>query len=261
MNAQSLYKLLVVGCCCYCLMACGEDNGPLSLINTEGNETLIDITGNTLQLSPFSKGESFYIDGGDGAYTIDNNNDEVVTFSYDGRILTLCPVAQGSAVITIQDHDNHIYQLQVEVAYPKQTFEVTAVDAKAIGDDLTQMETELLQEQIQSDIYVGVGGKFAFTYMVPDSTEGEVEMIPVGSRLSRKGVFQSGVKYAEDGTLYEAMTIHLTSGEEVIYSWYQVPSDSSYVLTQDVTEYYRLEYSKVQEAYAVSILFPLNSIR
>ena len=82
MNAQSLYKLLLVGCCCYCLMACGEDNGPLSLINTEGNETLIDITGNTLQLSPFSKGESFYIDGGDGAYTIDNNNDEVIIPSF-----------------------------------------------------------------------------------------------------------------------------------------------------------------------------------
>ena len=89
MNTRNLCRLLLMGCCCYCLMACGEDNGPLSLINTEGNETLIDITSNTLQLSPFSEGESFYINGGDGAYTIDNNNEEVVAFSYDGRTLTL----------------------------------------------------------------------------------------------------------------------------------------------------------------------------
>lgn len=254
MNTRNLCRLLLMGCCCYCLMACGEDNGPLSLINTEGNETLIDITSNTLQLSPFSEGESFYINGGDGAYTIDNNNEKVVAFSYDGRTLTLRPIAQGSAVITIQDHDNHTYQLQVEVTYPQQTFEVMGVDAQAIGDELTQMETELLEEQIKSDIYVGIGGTFAFTYMVPDSTEGEVEMIPTGSQLSRKGVFQSGVKYAEDGTPYEAMTIHLTSGDEVVYSWYQASPDSSYRLTEDVTERYRQEYPKVQNAYAIQII-------
>ena len=128
------------------------------------------------------------------------------------------------------------------------------VDAQAIGDELTQMETELLEEQIKSDIYVGIGGTFAFTYMVPDSTEGEVEMIPTGSQLSRKGVFQSGVKYAEDGTPYEAMTIHLTSGDEVVYSWYQASPDSSYRLTEDVTERYRQEYPKVQNAYAIQII-------
>ena len=174
MKTRTLCKIWVLTCCSLCFIACGDDNEPLSLINTEGNETLIDITSNTLQLSPFSEGESFYINGGDGAYTIDNSNEEAVKFSYDGRTLTLLPVAQGKAIITIQDRDNNTYQLQVEVTYPQETYRVSGVKASAIGDDLTQMETQLLQGQIASDIYAGIEGKYVFTYMVPDSTEGRI---------------------------------------------------------------------------------------
>ena len=258
MKTRTLCKIWVLTCCSLCFIACGDDNEPLSLINTEGNETLIDITSNTLQLSPFSEGESFYINGGDGAYTIDNSNEEAVKFSYDGRTLTLLPVAQGKAIITIQDRDNNTYQLQVEVTYPQETYRVSGVKASAIGDDLTQMETQLLEAQIAADIYAGIEGKYVFTYMVPDSTEGEVEMIPERNILPikepKKGVFQSSSKYQDNGLPYIEMKVHLTSGEDIVYSCYNTDIDSTYLFVQDVTDAYRTEYPKVEQALSFQYL-------
>ncbi len=248
MNTRSLCKILLLSFGSICFVACGDDNDPISLINTLGDETLIDLTSNTLTLSPFSEGESFYINGGDGAYTIDNSNASVVSYAYDGRTLTLIPLSQGSAVITIQDRDNNTYQLQVVVAYPTESFEVVSVDAEAIGSELTQMETTLLEQQMVNDLYVGVGGEFRFTYTVADSTQGELEMLPAGSVLSLKGVFQSATKYFDTGVRYTEITVSLTSGANAVYACYPADADSTYTLAQDVTELYQGTYPKVEQA-------------
>lgn len=248
MNTRDLCKVILLAFSSFCFVACGDDNEPVSLIHTGGNETLIDLTSNTLTLSPFSSGESFYINGGDGAYTIDNSNEEVVNFAYDGRTLTLKPLAQGEAVITIQDRDNDTYLLRVVVSYPTESFEVLSVAAEAKGNELTQMETTLLQQQMETDLPVNVGGQFRFTYMVPDSTQGELEMVPAGNALPLKGVFQSATKYFETGTPYTEITVSLTSGDKFVYACYPANADSTYTLAQDVTERYKSAYPKVQQA-------------
>ena len=66
-------------------MACKDDHGPIYLVSATDHQ---QITDGQLEISPFSKGEKFLIRGGEGNYTIKNENKEIVDYRYDGDTLT-----------------------------------------------------------------------------------------------------------------------------------------------------------------------------
>lgn len=249
MNTKKLCKVLLMAACACCLAGCGDDNDAISLVNTQGNE-LITNNGTYFKLSPFSSGDTFYISGGDGAYSISNSNEAVVRFSYDGQTITFYPVGPGSSQVTIQDHSGNLYTLTVEVAYPEERFMVNSQTVSIIGGGLTQNETTTLQIRAAEELPVQLGGEYHFVYMAADSTNGELNMYKSPNDFPTTGVFQKQEKYKEDGTRYEQLNVTLASGETVIYAFskYISNTDTLYTFQQDVTDKYKTEYPALEEA-------------
>ena len=69
--------------------ACSDDDySPVTLVYANNSDSLLINENNTLLLNPFSEGETFRIQGGNGVYTIDNANKDIVRCDYDGKTLT-----------------------------------------------------------------------------------------------------------------------------------------------------------------------------
>ena len=80
--------MLAISACC--LSACGNDDESIRLTPTDENQQPIN-SDYTLQLSPFSKGESYYIYGAETPFTIENSNKEVVEVIEGNSTLTFKP--------------------------------------------------------------------------------------------------------------------------------------------------------------------------
>ena len=82
--------------------ACGDDDESIRLTPTDENQQPIS-SDYTLQLSPFSEGESYYIYGAETPFTIENSNKEVVEVIEGNSTLTFKPLLQGESIISIRD--------------------------------------------------------------------------------------------------------------------------------------------------------------
>ena len=100
--------MLAISACC--LSACGDDDESIRLTPTDENQQPIS-SDYTLQLSPFSEGESYYIYGAETPFTIENSNKEVVEVIEGNSTLTFKPLLQGESIISIRDAKSHVYFL------------------------------------------------------------------------------------------------------------------------------------------------------
>lgn len=119
---------------------------------------------------------------------------------------------------------------------------------------------------------VSLDGEYFFSYMVPDSTEGEVIIYPSSTVQAQKGTFQQEVKYDENGKTYQQLSIQLTSGEKFYYAlsvsgttqtitsadydeWSLSANTDSlvYGLKEDVTEKYQTDYPKLEKLTPLSL--------
>ena len=142
-----------------------------------------------------------------------------------------------------------------------------------IGDEITQKEERELSERILKSMPVSLDGEYFFSYMVPDSTEGEVIIYPSSTVQAQKGTFRREVKYDENGKTYQQLSIQLTSGEKFYYAlsvsgttqtitsadydeWSLSANTDSlvYGLKEDVTEKYQTDYPKLEKAYATQFI-------
>lgn len=262
--------MLAIGACC--LSACGDDDESIRLTPTDENQQPIS-SDYTLQLSPFSEGESYYIYGAETPFTIENSNKEVVEVIEGNSTLTFKPLLQGESIISIRDAKSHVYFLKIKVAYPSRSFHVIGLRAEVIGDEITQKEERELSERILKNMHVSLDGEYFFSYMVPDSTEGEVIIYPSSTAQAQKGTFQQEVKYDENGKTYQQLSIQLTSGEKFYYAlsvsgttqtitsadydeWSLSANTDSlvYGLKEDITEKYQTDYPKLEKAYATQFI-------
>lgn len=262
--------MLAISACC--LSACGDDDESIRLTPTDENQQPIN-SDYTLQLSPFSEGESYYIYGAETPFTVENSNKEVVEVIEGNSTLTFKPLLQGESIISIRDAKSHVYFLKIKVAYPSRSFHVIGLRAEVIGDEITQKEERELSEIILKNMPVSLDGEYYFSYMVPDSTEGEVIIYPSATTQAQKGTFRREVKYDENGKTYQQLSIQLTSGEKFYYAlsvsgttqtitsadydeWSLSANTDSlvYGLKEDVTEKYLIDYPKLEKAYATQFI-------
>lgn len=88
--------MLAISACC--LPACSDDDESIRLTPTDENQQPIN-SDYTLQLSPFSEGESYYIYGAETPFTVENSNKEVVEVIEGNSTLTFKPLLQGESII------------------------------------------------------------------------------------------------------------------------------------------------------------------
>ena len=120
--------------------ACGDDYVPMQLVSPTDMSVMFTAEKNTLTLYPYSEGVSLKILGGEGRFVIDNSDDKVVSYQYDGETLRLMPEGVGSAVITITDRAGGVFELTVNVNYVTASYDVVSQSAVITGEDMTQGE-------------------------------------------------------------------------------------------------------------------------
>ena len=231
--------------------ACGDDYVPMQLVSPTDTSVMFTAEKNTLTLYPYSEGVSLKILGGEGRFVIDNSDDKVVSYQYDGETLTLRPEGVGSAVITITDRAGGVFELTVNVNYVTATYDVVSQSAVITGEDMTQGEMAKLTAEIISDMGVAIGGRYEFMFHNEACTEGIATIYPTDSQSGvRYGNFAQKNLFTPDGQEYLATTLNI--GSET-YEFSMMKNDAGEVteLRRDVTARYKASYPALESAYAV----------
>lgn len=255
---QIFAGMLLLGCFAGFTACSDDDYSPVKLVYANNSDSLIINENNTLLLNTYSEGESFRIQGGNGVYTIDNANKDIVRCDYDGKTLTFVPVGMGTATVVISDLVGNSYLLTIQIENPKATYTLGSVDARIVAEKMTQGEINKLKERILEEGFMTQGGKYEFTYTNKDLTEGGVVIYPGPSSTSLTGTFQQKTLYATDGTLYKDIKITLanqTSMHLMLLMSGKTSTDlKPYAFAEDVTAQYKGEYPELEQAYRLQTI-------
>lgn len=249
-------------------MACKDDHGPIYLVSATDHQ---QITDGKLEISPFSKGEKFLIRGGEGNYTIKNENKEIVDYRYDGDTLTFIPVSIGETSTLIADRSGNSYTLTILVNNPQSNYRVESISAEVEGDNLTKGEEAELLARIAEDAPVQSGGRLLFTYSDASLTLGDLKIFPNHTGNYQVGIFKRSLKYTEDtGQLYQQFQVEM-AGSTTNYTFMLFENETSSTQTTDntsstneegaattncfikeeVTAQYKGEFSGLTKAYRI----------
>lgn len=235
--------------------SCSDDDNysPITLSYAEEGDSPLT-NGNNLTISPFSDGESFRIIGGNGAYTINNDNENVVDFRFDGNVLTVMPKTLGEVSLRISDHAGNRLTLNITVAYPEVTYPIGHVYAEIAGGALTLDEKKIIEAAIISASAVKPTGKYVFTYTQPNMTEGIVSIYPTENTTAQFGTFELNKPVSEQGDT--EIQIHLTNNMEFTYILTEMTnSEGTYkVFQEDVTDTYKGNFPNLTKAYCMQIV-------
>ena len=210
-------------------MACKDDHGPIYLVSATDHQ---QITDGQLEISPFSKGEKFLIRGGEGNYTIKNENKEIVDYRYDGDTLTFIPVSIGETSTLIAE----------------------------------------LLARIAEDAPVQSGGRLLFTYSDASLSYGDLKIFPNYTGSYQIGLFERTLKYTEDtGEPYQQIQAEMAGSTKRTYTFMLFENETSSTQTTDntsstneegaattncfikeeVTAQYKGEFSGLTKAYRI----------
>lgn len=249
-------------------MACKDDHGPIYLVSATDHQ---QITDGKLEISPFSKGEKFLIRGGDGNYTIKNENKEIVDYRYDGDTLTFIPISIEETSTLIADRSGNSYTLTIVVNNPQNNYRVESISAEVEGDNLTKGEEAELLARIAEDAPVQSGGRLLFTYSDASLTLGDLKIFPGNTGNYQIGIFKRTLKYTEDtGEPYLQFQVEM-AGSTTNYTFMLFENETSSTQTTDntsstneegaattncfikeeVTAQYKGEFSGLTKAYRI----------
>lgn len=226
-------------------MACKDDHGPIYLVSATDHQ---QITDGQLEISPFSKGEKFLIRGGEGNYTIKNENKEIVDYRYDGDTLTIV------------------------VNNPQSNYRIESISAEVEGDNLTKGEEAELLARIAEDAPVQSGGRLLFTYSDASLSYGDLKIFPNYTGSYQIGLFERTLKYTEDtGEPYQQIQAEMAGSTKRTYTFMLFENETSSTQTTDntsstneegaattncfikeeVTAQYKGEFSGLTKAYRI----------
>lgn len=249
-------------------MACKDDHGPIYLISATDHQ---QITDGKLEINLFSKGEKFLIRGGEGNYTIKNENEEIVDYRYDGDTLTFIPVSIGATTTLIADRSGNSYTLTIVVNNPQSNYRIESISAEVEGDNLTKGEEAELLARIAEDAPVQSGGRLLFTYSDASLTLGDLKIFPGNTGNYQIGIFKRTLKYTEDtGEPYLQFQVEM-AGSTTNYTFMLFENETSSTQTTDntsstneegaattncfikeeVTAQYKGEFSGLTKAYRI----------
>ena len=245
---QFLLPFAFASCLLIGFTACNdEDYAPIQLQVLNSQEQLDN---NTFQLNAFSEGESFAIIGGNGRYVIENKNQDIIDYRYDGNTLNIIPVGVGTATIIISDHAGNQMTLTIEVSNPTTAFKVVAVNAEAYGDSMTGGDMKLLGKQILDEALMKIGGDMLFTYTNKENSMGSVAIHPTPAGHPVVGTFKQEQKFSGSNVPYQEFEIHLADNRVITWQLlnYTTEVEKEMLLQEDVTPIYATKYPALEKA-------------
>lgn len=247
MNIKQTFMLAASITAAAMFASCNKDDySPIYLVEAETQATF---EGNELSLI-FNKEKKFLIRGGKGNYTVSVADMNVLDFRYDGDTLTYRPESIGTTESTIADRSGNSYTLNVSVENPQAAYSITKIEAEAAGGDLTQAQTEELQNKIIQESPAKVGGRIQFTYSDENCTSGDIKIYPEATGGYQVGIFTQTRKYDEN-TGKEQLRIETTMAGEAgeKYTFVVSPQPMGRVRFEEVvTDRYKGSYPALTEA-------------
>lgn len=222
-----------------------EDYAPISIELISGTGQLEN---HLLKIDAFSTGEAFYIMGGNGRYVIENKNEDVVDYRYDGHTLTFIPVGVGKATVIISDIVGNRMTLNIEVKNHTAVYKVTSLDAKAYGKNMTMGEVETLNKQIVNESLVKIGGDITFTYTNQEQSLGSITIHPTPSGRPISGIFRQERKFNEAKVPYLEFTITFADNRVVVWELHSNKEGAEMLLQENVLDMYKGIYPQLEKA-------------
>lgn len=238
------------------LTSCSEDdNQPISLVDVDNYSINI--------IYPRTDAYTINVTGGDGRYSVNSNNDEVLIATLaDGNILVINPLSTGEATITINDQSNQSYTLHVQASYPEYNYLVTKQDVTVRGELLTLSEVEEIKKDALASIPVQAEGGYRIVFTDTDLSEGEAYLYPdTWGTNGKKGTFERTKTSNEGITEYNyKVTI---GGEDRYFVFLPYSGDLTknsgdlqqpFLFQENLTEIYKEKYTHVEQVYTSQVL-------
>ena len=240
--------------CILLFSACKDNNGPIYLVNADNQQK---ITNGTIELSLFGTGEKFFIRGGEGNYTIKNEDATIADYRYDGETLTFLPVSIGQTSTTISDREGNSYTVSILVSNPTDEYRVESLDAEVEGDNLTKGDEATLKARIVEESPIQAEGRFSLIYSDSSLSYGELRIFPNSTNNYQLGIFERTLKYAEDtGDPY--LRIEATGSTKQQYTFMLFEDETTAedttsvsLIKEDVTDQYKGEFNGLTKAYRI----------
>lgn len=254
---RNLLSLIYVITCTLFITSCGESYAPITLTSIDGKTSVSN--NDTIYIDAFSNGKTFNIKGGDGRYIINNEDESIVSYEYNGEKLSLIPVKLGYGKISISDYEKNESRFTVTVKNPTRIFYVQDIAINVIGGELTQNETNIIERDILNNAIMKVGGIIEFEYTVEDLNKGKVTIYPEKGSTSIDGMFNQDKDSfdPENGNTISKFTISLFEAHDKLYlelTEKEENNDTCMVLRDNVTDKYKSQYPKLEKATIEYIL-------
>lgn len=241
------------------ITSCGDSYSPITLASQDGKTIITN--NDTIKLTKFTEGEEFNIKGGNGKYIIDiieKENKDVITYNYNGEKLTITPAKEGSSYLQISDSEDNSSRIVVEVQNKNRKYIVTEVNTDIIGGELTQNQINEISDNMLANSIVKSGGKFEFTYISKEFNNGNVSIWPTESDDCISGIFNQSNSFDDDlkipTTEFKIMLPSNNSFQEIELNLYEQSEENKSILSQDVTDIYKGQYSNLEKATIKYIL-------
>lgn len=218
-------------------------------------------------MSPFSGVTTpLYIKGGDGHYTVNNTNKDVITVDYNGKTIQFKPVSLGKSVIEIMDHSGNRYDLTVEVRYNEYNYVVASKYCIVKGDKITVGDKNELEDKVKSLYNVE---RYEFTYKNKANTKGTVRLYPqkAGEDYKEYDFENEPMKIVTDQNIRIMARVTMKTGNEQIVLYVteffeQTKSvggghleNVRYCFVKDLTERYTTEYPAMENVYEIQSVY------
>lgn len=157
------------------LTSCNDDANdllPITLRDKEDPNITILYRGQELGLN-------YFLQGGDGIFSVQSGNDEVVSAKLIlPNDLSLTIKGLGKTIVVVTDDSQNSLVLDVQVDYETHNWVVVRHDVTIYGDDLTENEKKAIQKKLLTQIPVKVGGGYKFIHSDVPNNKGKAIIYP-----------------------------------------------------------------------------------
>ncbi|MBM6758578.1 hypothetical protein [Bacteroides mediterraneensis] len=256
MKLMQFIQGMLLTTCILLFAACKDNNGPIYLVNADNQQK---ITNGTIELSLFGTGEKFFIRGGEGNYTIKNEDATIADYRYDGETLTFLPVSIGQTSTTISDREGNSYTVSILVSNPTDEYRVESLDAEVEGDNLTKGDEATLKARIVEESPIQAEERFSLIYSDSSLSYGELRIFPNSTNNYQLGIFERTLKYAEDtGEPYLRIEATMAGSTKQQYTFMLFEDETTAedttsvsLIKEDVTDQYKGEFNGLTKAYRI----------
>ena len=218
----------------------------------------------------FGESLPILIIGGDGSFSITNNSQSLIGYTFDGRSLIIQAIMSGTGSIMIKDNSGNSYTLQITVFRNELTEVKVSSFAIVRGVDMDASRKAALEQKIIADAPIGgwrqlgsdaikTGVPFIIRQYLTDTEDSEYKEYtavlqndeqPQGQMplLTPVMCWFTMKSNAEEFELYICQPFHLDNGKLV----------RGYNFIREVTSRYIAEYPEITAAFEVQSSFNQN---